>query len=111
MPENDDDWEGLAAAVYRAVLQMLPASAMSWFGSLRDRSLAVATEVYFCTTQPCKGNMGVSDDLGPQRGILTSSNGPLSLYTDNEWSKALCTSTVESAAVRNIELPHAKHDC
>lgn len=47
VPENDDDWEGLAAAVYRAVLQMLPASAMSWFGSLRDRSLAVATEVLF----------------------------------------------------------------
>ena len=45
VPENDDDWEGLAAAVYRAVLQMLPASAMSWFGSLRDRSMAVATEV------------------------------------------------------------------
>ena len=45
VPENDDDWEGLAAAVYRAVLQMLPASAMSWFGSIRDRSMAVATEV------------------------------------------------------------------
>ena len=45
MPENDEDWEKLAAAVYRAFLQMLPASAMSWFGSLRDRSLAVATEV------------------------------------------------------------------
>ena len=51
VPENDDDWEGLAAAVYRAVLQMLPASAMSWFGSLRDRSLAIATEVniFFCS--------------------------------------------------------------
>ncbi len=85
VPENDDDWEGLAAAVYRAVLQMLPASAMSWFGSLRDRSLAVATEVKFCTTQPCTGNMGISNDLVPQSGILTSSNGHLPLYTDNEW--------------------------
>ena len=52
MPENDEDWEKLAAAVYRAILQMLPASAMSWFGSLRDRSLAVATEVLPTSPRP-----------------------------------------------------------
>ena len=57
MPENDEDWEKLAAAVYRAILQMLPASAMSWFGSLRDRSLAVATEVLPTPFQPQQTSM------------------------------------------------------
>ena len=55
MPDNDEDWEKLAAAVYRAILQMLPASAMSWFGSLRDRSLAVATEVLPTASSPNGG--------------------------------------------------------
>ena len=57
MPENDEDWEKLAAAVYRAILQMLPASAMSWFGSLRDRSIAVATEVLPTPLQPQQTSM------------------------------------------------------
>jgi hypothetical protein len=45
VPRDEEGWERLAAALYRGVLRALPASAMSWFGALRDRGLAADLEV------------------------------------------------------------------
>lgn len=48
---HDDEYQGkelvypLAAAVFRAALHALPASARAWFGDLRDRGLAASVEV------------------------------------------------------------------
>ena len=45
VPRDEEGWERLAAALYRGVLRALPASAMAWFGALRDRGLAADLEV------------------------------------------------------------------
>ena len=94
MPENDDDWEGLAAAVYRAVLQMLPASAMSWFGGLRDRSLAVATEVNisFCldkTSLRCNYNLleALCSRLGWALSYQYCASPPFTALKGKSWQR------------------------
>lgn len=38
--------EATCRLLYRAVLRLLPASARTWFGDLRDRSMAAAVEAY-----------------------------------------------------------------
>ena len=45
VPQAEQDLEKLAMVVYRGMLRALPASCRSWFGALRDRSLAVLIEV------------------------------------------------------------------
>jgi hypothetical protein len=46
LPHTHSSWRLLAAALYRAVLQQLPASARLWFSDLRDRSRLTAVESY-----------------------------------------------------------------
>lgn len=46
LPHSHSSWRLLAAAVYRAVLCTLPASARLWFSDLRDRSRSTAVENY-----------------------------------------------------------------
>jgi hypothetical protein len=46
LPVNTVNWRLTAAALYRAVLLLLPASARSWFSDLRDRGTAAAVEGY-----------------------------------------------------------------
>jgi hypothetical protein len=46
LPQSHSSWRLLAAAVYRAVLCTLPASARLWFSDLRDRSRSTAVENY-----------------------------------------------------------------
>jgi hypothetical protein len=46
LPHSHSSWRLLAAAVYRSVLCMLPASARLWFSDLRDRSRSTAVESY-----------------------------------------------------------------
>jgi hypothetical protein len=46
LPHSHTSWRLLAAAVYRAVLCTLPASARLWFSDLRDRSRSTAVENY-----------------------------------------------------------------
>eukprot|EP00775_Hariotina_reticulata_P010671 gene10671-10830_t len=46
LPTGHHSWRLLAAAVYRAVLLLLPASARLWFSDLRDRSKVAAVEAY-----------------------------------------------------------------
>ncbi len=50
VPASEEAWARLAVALYRGVLRALPATAMSWFGSLRDRALAAQIEV--CSANP-----------------------------------------------------------
>jgi hypothetical protein len=45
-PLTHSSWRLLAAALYRAVLQQLPASARLWFSDLRDRARLAAVESY-----------------------------------------------------------------
>jgi hypothetical protein len=49
LPVNTVSWRLTAAALYRAVLLLLPASARSWFSDLRDRGTAAAVEGYTVT--------------------------------------------------------------
>jgi hypothetical protein len=46
LPHTHSSWRLLAAALYRAVLQQLPASARLWFSDLRDRARLAAVESY-----------------------------------------------------------------
>jgi len=46
LPTGHHSWRLLAAAVYRSVLCLLPASARLWFSDLRDRSKVTAVEAY-----------------------------------------------------------------
>lgn len=46
IPTSPEACSTLAAAVYRAALQALPASVRSWYASLRDRGLATKLERY-----------------------------------------------------------------
>jgi hypothetical protein len=46
LPHTHSSWRLLAAALYRAVLQQLPASARLWFSDLRDRARLAAVETY-----------------------------------------------------------------
>ena len=51
VPSTEEGWARLAVALYRGVLRALPATAASWFGSLRDRALAGQIEVC-CARSP-----------------------------------------------------------
>lgn len=46
LPSSKSAWRLLAAAVYRAALWQLPASARTWYADLRDRRTAAAVERY-----------------------------------------------------------------
>ena len=43
--DEEADLQQLAVAVFRGLLRLLPASARTWFSSLRDRSTATLVEV------------------------------------------------------------------
>lgn len=46
LPTGRKATQALAAALYSSVLYLLPASARTWFGDLRDRGAAAAVEAY-----------------------------------------------------------------
>lgn len=46
IPSSEDECVALAASVYRAALQALPASVRGWYVALRDRGLATRLERY-----------------------------------------------------------------
>ncbi|MEW5314556.1 MAG: hypothetical protein WDW38_006042 [Sanguina aurantia] len=88
-----DDRAAVAAALYRAVLCVLPASARTWFSDLRDKGLAVSVEAYTAG--------GESPALLAAEMASIQAAGPS--YTSDNFSVRAYPSTREVVATMTIE--------
>ncbi|MEW5297219.1 MAG: hypothetical protein WDW36_000443 [Sanguina aurantia] len=91
-----DDRAAVAAALYRAVLCVLPASARTWFGDLRDKGLAAGVEAYTAGGESpalLAAEMASIQAAGPSH---TSDNFSVRAYPSSR--EVVATMTIEDGA-------------